>query len=51
MTPDVVENPLSGERITIVERDGGPDGDALVWDLRLAPGGHVPSSHAGAGAR
>jgi mannose-6-phosphate isomerase-like protein (cupin superfamily) len=45
-TPDVVENPLSGERITILGRDGGPEGDALVWELVLAPGGRVPSSHA-----
>lgn len=41
---EVVENPLSGERITIFCRDGGPD-DALVWELVLAPGGRVPSSH------
>lgn len=44
--PDVVENPLSGERITILRRDGRPDADALVWELSLAPGGRVPSSHA-----
>ncbi|MGH9115371.1 MAG: cupin domain-containing protein [Acidimicrobiales bacterium] len=41
----VVENPVSGERIRILRRGGGPDGDALVWELVLAPGGQVPSSH------
>jgi mannose-6-phosphate isomerase-like protein (cupin superfamily) len=41
--PEIV-NPLSGERITILETDTG--GDALVWELLLAPGGRVPSSHA-----
>jgi len=33
----VIENPLSGERITILERPR-ITGDALVWDLVLAPG-------------
>ena len=46
MIPEVVETPLSGERITILRRDGGPDGIALEWELLLAPGGRVPSSHA-----
>jgi mannose-6-phosphate isomerase-like protein (cupin superfamily) len=40
----VIVNPLSGERITILEAD--PGGDVLVWELLLAPGGRVPSSHA-----
>jgi quercetin dioxygenase-like cupin family protein len=40
----VIENPLSGERITIVERPR-ITGDALVWNLVLAPGGRVPNSH------
>lgn len=40
----VIENPLSGERITIMERPR-ITGDALVWDLELAPGGRVPNSH------
>ena len=39
----VIENPLSGERITIRPRS---DGGVLEWDLLLAPGGRVPSSHA-----
>jgi mannose-6-phosphate isomerase-like protein (cupin superfamily) len=36
-----IVNPLSGERITILASDG----DALVWELKLAPGGRVPASH------
>ncbi|HXT89595.1 MAG TPA: cupin domain-containing protein [Trebonia sp.] len=40
----VIENPLSGERIMIMERPR-LTGDALVWDLVLAPGGRVPNSH------
>lgn len=38
----VIENPLSGERITIMERPR-VTGDALVWELM--PGGRVPNSH------
>jgi mannose-6-phosphate isomerase-like protein (cupin superfamily) len=41
--PEIV-NPLSGERITILE--AAADEDVLVWELLLAPGGRVPSSHA-----
>jgi mannose-6-phosphate isomerase-like protein (cupin superfamily) len=40
----VITNPLSGERITIGARTG--DGRVLAWELLLAPGGRVPSSHA-----
>ena len=40
----VIENPLSGERITIIEHPR-VTGDALVWELVLAPGGRVPNSH------
>jgi len=43
----VIENPLSGERITILAgTDTGPGGGVLAWELVLAPGGRVPSSHA-----
>jgi mannose-6-phosphate isomerase-like protein (cupin superfamily) len=41
--PEIVD-PLSGERITILQT--GMGGDVLVWELLLAPGGRVPSSHA-----
>ncbi len=40
----VIENPLSGERITIIKRPRVA-GDALVWELALAPGGRVPNTH------
>jgi quercetin dioxygenase-like cupin family protein len=42
--PRIIVNPLSGERITIREPAAG---DAvLAWELELARGGRVPSSHA-----
>ncbi len=41
----VIDNPVSGERIIIRGRPDRP-GDPLTWDLVLAPGGRVPSSHA-----
>jgi quercetin dioxygenase-like cupin family protein len=46
MTPggQVIENPLSGERITIRRPAASGDG-ALDWELELAPGGRVPSAH------
>ena len=40
----VISNPLSGERITITGA-AAADGE-LAWELELAPGGRVPSSHA-----
>jgi quercetin dioxygenase-like cupin family protein len=41
----VLHNPVSGERITL--GDGPvPPGGTLSWELVLAPGGRVPSSHA-----
>jgi mannose-6-phosphate isomerase-like protein (cupin superfamily) len=42
----VFENPLSGERITILTTGASADGSVLDWELLLAPGGRVPSSHA-----
>ena len=52
----VIENPLSGEQITIratASQTGGGEtgggetgGGVLEWELLLAPGGRVPSSHA-----
>ncbi|HEY7143359.1 MAG TPA: cupin domain-containing protein [Streptosporangiaceae bacterium] len=45
-----IENPLSGERITIGPAASPAAGPAaaqvLEWELVLAPGGRVPSSHA-----
>jgi quercetin dioxygenase-like cupin family protein len=44
--PLVIENPLSGEHITIRRTAAQTDGSVLDWELVLAPGGRVPSSHA-----
>ena len=38
----VIVNPLSGERIVILSSAA----EKLVWELQLAPGGRVPSTHA-----
>lgn len=42
----VIENPVSGERIVIRGTAAQTGGDLLAWELFLAPGGRVPSSHA-----
>jgi len=42
----VIENPVSGERIVIRATAAETDGALLAWELFLAPGGRVPSSHA-----
>ena len=42
----VIENPLSGERITIRRTAAQTGGALLAWELALAPGGRVPASHA-----
>jgi quercetin dioxygenase-like cupin family protein len=43
---NVIVNPLSGEQITIVRTAAQSQGAVLDWELLLAPGGRVPSSHA-----
>lgn len=42
----VIQNPLSGEQIVIRRTAEQTDGAVLDWELLLAPGGKVPSSHA-----
>jgi quercetin dioxygenase-like cupin family protein len=42
----VIVNPLSGEQITIRRTAAETGGAVLDWELLLAPGGRVPSSHA-----
>jgi quercetin dioxygenase-like cupin family protein len=42
----VIENPLSGELITIHKTAADTGGALLAWELALAAGGRVPSSHA-----
>jgi quercetin dioxygenase-like cupin family protein len=44
VTDKIIVNPLSGERIVIGAQPAGSD--HLAWELILAPGGRVPSSHA-----
>jgi mannose-6-phosphate isomerase-like protein (cupin superfamily) len=44
--PHVIVNPLSGEQIVIRRTAEQTDGLVLDWELLLAPGGTVPSSHA-----
>jgi mannose-6-phosphate isomerase-like protein (cupin superfamily) len=47
MSPtNVIVNPLSGEQITILRTAAETSGAVLDWELLLAPGGRVPSSHA-----
>jgi quercetin dioxygenase-like cupin family protein len=43
--PDVIHNPVSGETIVIRRTGAQTGGHLLAWDLRLAPGGRVPSGH------
>lgn len=42
----VIVNPLSGEQIVIRRTAAQTSGAVLDWELVLAPGGKVPSSHA-----
>src|SRR5215475_11343143 len=42
----VIVNPLSGEQIVIRRTAAQTGGAVLDWELTLAPGGKVPSSHA-----
>jgi mannose-6-phosphate isomerase-like protein (cupin superfamily) len=42
---DVLENPISGERITFRQTAADTGGDLLAIDLELAPDGHVPGAH------
>ncbi|HEY2079932.1 MAG TPA: cupin domain-containing protein [Streptosporangiaceae bacterium] len=44
--PKLIVNPLSGEQIVILRSASQTGGQVLDWELRLAPGGRVPSSHA-----
>jgi mannose-6-phosphate isomerase-like protein (cupin superfamily) len=41
----VIENPISGERITFRETAADTDGDVLAFDLDLRPDGNVPGMH------
>src|SRR4051794_32164692 len=41
----VIENPVSGERITFRKTAADTNGELLEIDLELAPDGHVPGMH------
>jgi quercetin dioxygenase-like cupin family protein len=41
----VIDNPLSGERIVIRVSGAETNGQLLAFDLFLPPGGHVPARH------
>lgn len=41
----VLDNPVSGERITFRKTSADTAGRSLVIDLELAPDGHVPGAH------
>jgi mannose-6-phosphate isomerase-like protein (cupin superfamily) len=41
----VLENPVSGERITFHKTRADTDGESLVFELELSPDGHVPGAH------
>jgi quercetin dioxygenase-like cupin family protein len=41
----VVDNPISGERIAFQQTSATTAGQLLAFELTLAPGGHVPASH------
>jgi quercetin dioxygenase-like cupin family protein len=40
-----LENPISGERFVFLETAGDTDGELLVFELTLRPGGRVPGGH------
>jgi quercetin dioxygenase-like cupin family protein len=41
----ILDNPVSGERITFRQTAADTDGELLEFDLELAPDGHVPGKH------
>jgi quercetin dioxygenase-like cupin family protein len=41
----VLDNPISGERITFRRTSADTDGELLAIDLELSPDGHVPRAH------
>jgi quercetin dioxygenase-like cupin family protein len=41
----MIENPVSGERITFRKTAADTGGELLALDLEVSPGGHVPGAH------
>ena len=44
-TGQIVDNPVSGERIIFRRTAADTGGELLEIDLELAPDGHVPGKH------
>jgi mannose-6-phosphate isomerase-like protein (cupin superfamily) len=44
-TGQIIENPVSGERITFRKTAADTNGELLSFDLELSPDGHVPGMH------
>lgn len=44
-TGRVIDNPITGERIVILQTSAETAGRVLAFDLFLPPGGHVPANH------
>jgi quercetin dioxygenase-like cupin family protein len=42
----VIDNPVTGERIVIRTSGADTGGELLAWEMVLSPGGRVPASHA-----
>ena len=41
----IIENPVSGERITFLRTARDTGGERLEFELELTPDGHVPGAH------
>jgi quercetin dioxygenase-like cupin family protein len=44
-TGQIIQNPVSGERITFLQTSHDTGGERLEIELELAPDGHVPGAH------
>jgi quercetin dioxygenase-like cupin family protein len=44
-TGQIIENPVSGERITFLQTAGDTAGELLEFELELTPDGSVPGAH------
>ena len=44
-TGQIIQNPVSGERITFLQTAADTDGELLEFELELAADGHVPGAH------
>jgi mannose-6-phosphate isomerase-like protein (cupin superfamily) len=44
-TGQIIENPVSGERITFLQTAADTAGELLEFELELTPDGHVPGAH------